>query len=94
MTEIPLNEGSNPMATEQAVGDISTDELEMLQGESIRSHQALMHDSRANEQVAHSILRFTGVKKFNEVDPIEAASVEMILGKAQVKGPAAGGAGS
>jgi hypothetical protein len=37
------------------------------------------HDVSAAEGSAHSILEHTMTRKYNEEDPIEAASVEMIL---------------
>ena len=67
------------------MADLADDQLELLLGESAGSHSALMHDTRGNEQSAHNILRHSGVRKYDQVDPIEAAATEMILGKAQVK---------
>ena len=61
--------------------DVSDDCCENALQESLYSHSDLMHDTRANVQSAHNILRHSGVQKYNEVDPIEAAAVEMILTK-------------
>lgn len=61
--------------------DIHDDCAQSVLHESARSHSDLMHDTRANVQSAHNILRHSGVRKYNEEDPIEAAAVEMILTK-------------
>ena len=61
--------------------DVSDDCCENTLQESLYSHSDLMHDTRANVQSAHNILRHSGVRKYNEEDPIEAAAVEMILTK-------------
>lgn len=63
--------------------DIAPDVTELLMEQTVRNHQALMHDSGANEQNVHNILNNTAVKKYNEVDPIQSAAVEMVLGNAQ-----------
>lgn len=57
---------------------------EMVFQASMESHSALMHDTRANEQNAQNIGRNSVNRKYDQVDPIEAAAVEMILGLAQV----------
>lgn len=59
-------------------GDIATQLLE----ESAGVHTALMAESRGNAQSAHSIVRHSAARKFNQEDPIEAAAAEMILNKA------------
>lgn len=76
-TELSI-EGEEKMAA-----DLSDARAELIYDESAQSHSALQHDTRGNEQSAHNVLRHSGVKKYNEVDPIEAAATEMILGKAQ-----------
>lgn len=65
------------------MADIAADRVELIYDESAQSHSALMHDTRANEQSAHNVLRHSAVRKYDEVDPLEAAAAEMILGKAQ-----------
>lgn len=68
------------MATETSPpADLSDDAAELLYEDSLRSHASLMHDTRGNEQSAHTVLRHTGVKKYDEVGPIEAAASEVIL---------------
>lgn len=61
--------------------DISAGCCEMVLEESLQAHSALMVESRGNAQSAHSIVRHSGARKFNQEDPIEAAATEMILKK-------------
>lgn len=65
------------------MADLSNDRAELIYDESAQSHASLMHDTRGNEQSAHNVLRHSAVRKYDEVDPLEAAAAEMILGKAQ-----------
>lgn len=62
-------------------GDLSEDCLEMLLDEQEGAFDALMHESSANTSHANNIVRLSGARKFNQEDPIEAASAEMILQK-------------
>lgn len=62
--------------------DISTDVAEMQLEEATGAHTALMTESRGNAMSAHSIVRHSAARKFNQEDPIEAAAAEMILKKA------------
>ena len=71
---ISLEEEGKKMA------DISNDCCELVLKESIESHSSLMHEERANEQSANNVLRHSSVRKYNEVDPMESAAVEKILG--------------
>lgn len=76
---------SEPKKEEPPMADmVDSGPAQMVFQSSMESHAALMHDSRANEQNAHSIARHSAVRKFDQVDPIEAAAVEMILGLSQV----------
>lgn len=59
--------------------DVAPDSTTILLEEGLKLHQSLMAETRANEQSAHSIVRHSGARKFNQEDPIEAATVEMIL---------------
>ena len=59
--------------------DITADICETYLEESAGVSTALMAESRANAQSSHSIVRHSGARKFNQEDPIEAASVEKIL---------------
>ena len=61
--------------------DIDDDCVGNILTEALQSHSDLMHGTRSNIQSAHNILRHSGVKKYNVVDPIESAAVEMILTK-------------
>ena len=61
--------------------DVDDDCCELIMEDEARAHSALMHESRANSQSAHNIVRHSGARKFNQEDPIEAASAEMILKK-------------
>lgn len=59
--------------------DIADDSTSILLEEGLKNHQALMTETRANAASSHSIVRHSGARKFNQEDPIEAATVEMIL---------------
>ena len=61
--------------------DLSNDSLELLLEQDMGSHDALMLESRGNALSAHSIVRHSAARKFNQEDPIEAAAAEMILQK-------------
>jgi len=68
------------MADESAaVGDLDVDVAEQALEEGALAHTALMTETRANAQSAHSIVRHSAARKFNQEDPIEAAAAEMIL---------------
>ena len=62
-------------------GDLSDDCLELLLDEQMGAYDALMHEASANAASAHSIVRHSAARKFNQEDPIEAAATEMILQK-------------
>lgn len=62
-------------------GDLSGDVCTLLLEECMAAHSALMTESRGNIQGSSSIVRFSGARKFNQEDPIEAAATEMILQK-------------
>ena len=64
--------------------DLSDDRAELIYDEGAQSHADLMHDTRGNIQSAFNILRHSGVRKYDKLDPIEAASTEAILNIAQV----------
>ena len=68
-----------PKEEDMAKIDISPPVAVLGLEESMLAHTALMHESRANAQSAHSIVRHAGARKFNQEDPIEAAAAEMIL---------------
>lgn len=80
-----IQAGSSPKETKMPA-DLSDDSTELLLEASLGSHNSLMHDTRGNEQSAHNILRHNSVRQQNEVDPLEAAATEMILGKAMKAG--------
>lgn len=61
--------------------DLSNDSLELLLEAQMGTFDGLMAETTANAQGAHSVVRFSGARKFNQEDPIEAACVEMILQK-------------
>ena len=65
----------------QPDGDLSNDTLEMLLDEEMGAFDSLMQETIGNAQGAHSIVRYSGARKFNQEDPIEAAATEMILQK-------------
>jgi hypothetical protein len=61
--------------------DLSDDCFQLTLEESAQAHSALMVESRGNAQSAHSVVRHSAARKFNQEDPIEAAAAEMILKK-------------
>ena len=62
-------------------GDLSNDTLELLLDAQFEAFDNLMVESAGNVGGAHSIVRYSGARKFNQEDPIEAAATEMILKK-------------
>ena len=62
-------------------GDMDIDIAEQALEEGALAHTALMTEARGNAESAHSIVRHSAARKFNQEDPIEAAAVEMILQK-------------
>lgn len=62
-------------------GDISFDSLELMTEQQLKMFDHLMGESAGNAQGAHSIVRYSAARKFNQEDPIEAAATEMILNK-------------
>lgn len=69
------------MADNAPDGDLSHDSLELALESQLNAFDILAHETAANAQGAHSIVRFSGARKFNQEDPIEAAAAEMILSK-------------
>ena len=63
------------------MADLSDDRTDLILSESYQNHSSLMHGTRANEQSAHNIARHSSVRKFDQVDPVEAAAVEVIIGR-------------
>ena len=61
--------------------DLSNDSLELLLESSAGAFDSLFQESGGNIQGSHSIVRYSGARKFNQEDPIEAAATEMILQK-------------
>lgn len=73
--------GEDSMSGNNPDADLSNDSLELLLGESAGAFDSLFQESGGNIQGSHSIVRFSGARKFNQEDPIEAAATEMILQK-------------
>lgn len=61
--------------------DLSNDSLELLLEQDIKAHDNLMLEHGGNVESSHSIVRHSGARKFNQEDPIEAATSELILKK-------------
>ena len=75
-----LTPGGQPMADKtDLVGDLDVDIAQQTLEEGALAHTALMTEVRGNAQSAHSIVRHSAARKFNQEDPIEAAAAEMIL---------------
>jgi hypothetical protein len=73
--------GGPKVADNAPNGDLSNDSLELLLEQDMASHDAMMQEHRGNVESAHSIVRHSGARKFNQEDPMEAAAAEMILQK-------------
>lgn len=69
------------MATAEALGDIDQDCAELILEGMMEGHEAQLTETTANAETANSIVRFSGARKFNREDPLEAASAEVILKK-------------
>lgn len=69
------------MAGNEPDGDVSFDTLELLLESQLGAYDLLGQESTANAMGAHSIVRYSAARKFNQEDPIEAAATEMILQK-------------
>ena len=72
--EVPIPDGENKMAT-----DIPDDCCSISMREALDAHDALMFEAGANEVSVSSLVTHAGARKYNQEDPIEAASAEMIL---------------
>lgn len=79
-TDTP-GDGFIDLGAKKMAADLSDDSLELLLDEQAGAHDALMGESRGNAASAHSIVRHSAARKFNQEDPIEAAAAEMILQK-------------
>ena len=64
-------------------GDLSHDSLELLTEQQLGAFDDMMVEHVGNSEGAASIVRYSGARKYNQEDPIEAACVEMILKRAQ-----------
>jgi hypothetical protein len=61
--------------------DVPDDIFQNVMNEGMESHDILLGETVANIQNVHNVARVTGVRKYNEVDPIESAAVEVVLSK-------------
>lgn len=78
--KIPVG-GSGENEMEIETGDIDQDCAELLLEDLMEGHGALTEETVANAETAHSIVRFSGARKFNREDPMEAAAAEVMLRK-------------
>ena len=65
----------------EVLGDIDQDCAELILEGIMKGHDELLTETIGNAETAHSIVRFSGARKFNREDPMEAASAELILKK-------------
>lgn len=82
--EIPIpGEGVDEMAEGiiDVPGDIDQDCAELILESVMAGHEADLAEITANAETAYSIVRFSGARKFNREDPMEAAAAEVILKK-------------
>lgn len=66
---------------ETTAPDIGNDLSEQLLSNTLSGAADLMLETKANIQNANSIVRLSAARKFNEVDPLEAAAQAKIMGK-------------
>ena len=81
VVDLPPGDQNMVVASNAPDGDLSNDSLELLLETQFEAFDTLMTESAGNAQGAHSIVRYSGARKFNQEDPIEAAATEMILNK-------------
>lgn len=81
MAEVILELGGDTVTNgnDAQVCDVHADRGELILDESLQNHEAAVQEARANRRSAHNIGRHTVVKKYDEVDPIEAAATEVVL---------------
>lgn len=81
---IPVEgEGVEEMSTDLVdnIGDIDQDGAEVLLESMMTSHEKTTAEIVGNAETAHSVVRFSGARKFNREDPLEAAAAEVIMKK-------------
>lgn len=78
---IDLETGDHTVAQNAPDADLSNDSLELLLEQEMGAADDAMAEHIGNAESAHSIVRHSAARKFNQEDPIEAASAEMILQK-------------
>ena len=61
--------------------DLDGDALEYALEQEMNMADFQQAETRANGSSAHSVMRHSGARKYNQEDPIEAAATEMILSK-------------
>ena len=64
---------------DKKVADLPEGVLTSLLNESVQAHQAVMHEAKNNAASANNLVRHIAAKKFDQVDTIEASSVEKVL---------------
>lgn len=67
--------------TTEVAGDIDQDCAELLAEDILVGHKALMEDIAANEETGAAVVRIAAGRKFDEVDPLEAAAAEYVMKK-------------
>jgi len=68
-----------PDATDTSAVDVPDDIAQSIFEEDMQAHGNLMTETVANGQHVHNLARNVGVKKYHQVDPIEAATAEVVL---------------
>ena len=75
-SEVTITGGNSVTTT---TGNISDDCVEMVLEEYVQAHGHVVIETTANGESAHSLVRHSAGRKFNQEDPIEAAAAERIL---------------
>lgn len=71
----------DPSTGVKKMADVADDCTELLLEQALGKGNVLLQETLANGSSAHSIVRHSAARKFNQEDPIEAAATEMILQK-------------
>lgn len=71
--------GKKKMAGE--TNDIGGDCLGLLMDSMLEGHEEKMEAIGDNSELASSVVRLSGARKFNREDPLEAAAAEVMLKK-------------
>jgi hypothetical protein len=61
------------------LGDLGCDCLNLSLEDAVTGHTIFMEDAAQNEETQANAVDFASGRKFNEVDPIQAAAAEVVM---------------